>query len=89
MVTSSILNCNRGRLVFLFFAITPCVISPMSSTKPTFNITRLTSSSLIPNAKEISFAENPLSLFLQRKSVTIEPRSLCASNSAEFIGGEI
>lgn len=61
----------------------------MSSTKPTFNITRLTSSSLIPNAKEISFAENPLSLFLQRKSVTIELRSLCASNSAESIGGEI
>ncbi|MCC2649713.1 MAG: hypothetical protein K0R16_2519, partial [Nitrososphaeraceae archaeon] len=33
--------------------------------------------------------ENPLSLFLQRKSVTIEARSLCASNSAESIGGEI
>jgi hypothetical protein len=89
MVTSSILNCNRPRLVFLFFAMTPCVRSPMSSTIPTFNITRLTSSSLIPNAKEISFAENPLSLFLQRKSVTIEARSLCASNSAESIGGEI
>src|SRR5690606_9561234 len=81
IVTSSILNFLEAKGLL--------ITELTASARPSFSIAFVTSSSLIPTASAISLAVNPLSLFLQRNSVIIVPRFLCASNSAASIGGLI